>query len=69
MKKFALALAIASMMSLPVVGATNYWNGDANYPEITNTELTYLIMQDKATTLTKDPSLRASTAAVTLSLA
>ena len=38
MKKLVLALAIASMMSLPVVGATNYWNGDANYPEITNTE-------------------------------
>ena len=38
MKKFVLALAIASMVSLPVVGATNYWNGDANYPEITNTE-------------------------------
>lgn len=34
MKKFALVLALATTLSVTVVGASNYWNGDTNYPEV-----------------------------------
>ncbi|MCF0154569.1 MAG: hypothetical protein HUJ84_02360 [Veillonella sp.] len=34
MKKFAVAMTMALSLSVGLVGATNYWNGNSNYPEV-----------------------------------
>lgn len=37
MKKLGILLAMVTCLSFFSVGATNYWNGDVNYPEVAYT--------------------------------